>query len=242
MVFEFDGKVAVTKDALIPFYGNYDNLIKTIQRYKDKPYGPKRVMLGGNGRQLLVDLDSLPQDIKQAIPDPRKCDHILERYYEVDADAVRFYSLYQFEDGTYLSQEHQEKYITNASMLRAVIRLREARIADRQRKGGKTTGLIHTLVADAVSFQKTLLMKHRVEHTLPTSTPRFNAELKAFETLVDGQFNYEALISKKHKNKNSVKVDAVANKLLNSMFADAQRKPTAREVSRQYDAFLSGYI
>lgn len=242
MVFEYGNIVAVSKDELLPFYKSYDNLKKTLQRYKEKPYGPKRVMVGGNGRQLLIDFDTLPPEIKQALPDPRKCDHILERYYEVDAEAVRFYSLFQFEDGSYLSTEHQEKYIVNASMLRAVIRLREARISERRRKGGKVTGIMHTLVSDAVSFNKTLLAKHRVEHTLPTSVARFKATLKEFETLVDSRLNYSALISNKHKNKNSLKVDDRTLKLLNDLFADAQRKPTARDVSRQYEAFVNGYV
>src|SRR5690606_27958967 len=93
MPFEFGNIVAVSMEELVPsFYKNYNALKMALYRYKDKPYGPKRVMVGGNGRQLLIDLDTLPSDIKQALPDPRKCDHILERYYEVDADAVRFFS------------------------------------------------------------------------------------------------------------------------------------------------------
>jgi len=74
--------VAVSKDELVPnFFKSEHTLYSTIQRYKDKPYGIKRVMTGGNGRQLLVDYDSLTQEIKDGLHDPRKVDHVLEQYY-----------------------------------------------------------------------------------------------------------------------------------------------------------------
>ncbi|WP_286767193.1 MULTISPECIES: hypothetical protein [Sphingobacterium] len=243
MPFEFGNKVAVSKDELIPaFYNNYENLKKTLQRYKEQPYGPKRIMFGGNGRQLLVDYDTLPPQIKQAIPDPRKCDHILERFYEVDGDAVRFYSLFEFADGSNIKSEIQEKYIVNASVLHAVLRLREARISDIIRKGGKVKGITQSLLSDAISFNRTLLAKHHTEHTLPSSLRHFKAALNNFETLVDGHLNYVSLISGKHKNDNSRKVFDHTEELLNNMYADKKRKPTATDVHNDYDAFLTGYL
>ncbi|WP_164126078.1 hypothetical protein [Sphingobacterium luzhongxinii] len=246
MAFEFGNIVAVGLEELVPsFYGSYENLKKTLQRYKDKPYGPKRVTVGGNGRSLLVNYDTLPQDIQQGILDPRKCDHILERYYEVDADSVRFFSLYQFEDGTYLHQDHQEKYIVNASMLRSILRLRDARISERRRKtaGSVMKGMMQSLVADATSFNATLLSKHRVEHSLPTSLSRFTKTLREFEERVDEwPYNYASLISRKHRNINSRKVDEATLKLLNDLYVDKQAKPNASEVHRDYEAFLAGYV
>lgn len=242
MIFEFDGKVAVTLKALAPQFYTEGALIKRIQRYKNKPYGIKRLMIGGNGRQVLIDFDSLPKEVQDALPDPRKADHVLERFFEYDGGAVRFYSLFQFDDGTYLSTDHQEKYIINASVLSSVVKLREARIADRRMKGGRTTGLMPSLLADVITFQDTLRKKHKVEHNLPTSLPRFRATLREFEEQVDGQYNYISLISKKHRNNNSRKVDETTQALLNSLFADHLRKPTATEVAEQYDAFVNGYI
>ncbi|ADY51548.1 hypothetical protein Pedsa_0977 [Pseudopedobacter saltans DSM 12145] len=240
MVFEFGGKIAVTKDALVPkFFKTENTLRSTIQRAQQRGYGLKKLMIGGNGRQLLIDFDSLPMEIKEQLPDPRKCEHIMERFYKTDADAVRFFSTYQFDDGTYLSQEHQEQYITNASMLKSAIALREARIKERRSKRGSIVGIAQTICSDVESFNKVLLKKHHVEHNLPSSLPRFKAALKAFEN--GGNFNYSSLISAKHKNQNSRKVDERTETLLNALFADKQRKPSPTEVHREYEAFLSGY-
>jgi hypothetical protein len=248
MAFEFNGRIAVTQEELIPgLYSTYDNLKKTLQRYKDKPYGIKRLMVGGNGRQLLIDFDSLPREYQEQLPDPRKCDHIMERFYKTDGDAVRFFSTFKFDDGTYLKQEHQEQYITNASVLKSAIALREARIKERRSKRGSIVGIAQTVCSDVESFNKTLLKKHRVEHNLPGSLVRFKAALKAFETPFKHgensyQFDYSSLISAKHKNQNSRKVDEHTLKLLKALFTDVDSKPTATKVHRQYEAFLSGYL
>lgn len=235
--------VAVTKDELIErkLYTEA-SLSKTIQRYKEKPFGLKRVMIGGNGRQLLVNFDTLPGDYQRAIGDPRKVEHIMERFYKIDGDAVRYFTTYRFDDGTYLSSEHQEKYITNASVLKAVIDLRTARLAEWKSKGRSKVGINQTIWADAISFNDVLLRKFRVEHKLPGSLTKFNKALKEFETKIKGGFNYESLISGKHRNSNSRKVDGHTLKLLNDLFADKHAKPNAATVHRDYEAFINGYI
>ncbi|SMG35810.1 hypothetical protein [Sphingobacterium psychroaquaticum] len=235
--------VAVSKEELVPhFFKSENTLYSTIQRYKELPYGIKRVMIGGNGRQLLIDLDTLPGHIKDAIHDPRKSDHVLERYYSVDPDAVRFYAIHKFDDGTYLSMEHQERYIINASVLKAAIALRNDRLVEWRNKGRSKSGIMQSLVADVLSFNESLRKKFRIEHDLPKSVGRFKESLNTFETLVNGSFNYEGLISKKHRNINSRKVDENTVRLLNDMFADKVRKPTAKEIHEQYDGFVSGYV
>ena len=122
--------LVVTKDELVPAWYNWNTLKNTINNYSDKEYGIKRVQLGGNGRQMLISFDSLPPHIQDGIGDPRKCDHILERFYKEDAEAVVFFKTFQFEDGSYLLTEYQEKYIVNASVLKAAIHLREARTSE----------------------------------------------------------------------------------------------------------------
>jgi hypothetical protein len=231
--------MVVTRDELLPWY-SLENLDKALQRQKDKPYGMKRVQLGGNGRQLLISYDSLPAQIKEALPDPRKVNHILERYYKVDGEAVRYYSTYQFADGSYLDADVQEKYITNASVLKAIIALREARTRERKSRGGSLTGIMLSLCSDAAGFQQVLKVKHGVEHTLPGSEKHFKKALNAFETA--NGYNYESLISGKHGNSNSRKVTDPVLKLLNNMFATDSAKPTATIVHSQYSAFISGYV
>jgi len=245
MPFEWNNMLVVTKDELVPTWFSWHNLSITLNRYLDKPYGIKRVQLGGNGRQLLISFDSLPKEIQDGLGDPRKCNHILEKFYKVDGDAVAFFANYKFTDGSYLKIEHQEKYIVNASTLKAVLALRNARKIERKSKGGSMHGskdgtvlsVSESLWKDAHSFQKTLKVKHGVQHTLPENERRFKDALKRFE-----KEGYVALISKKHKNQNPLKVTDATLELLKNMFAGVSKKPTATEVARQYDTFLSGYL
>ena len=128
--------LVVTKDELVPkYYNTYESLKKTIQRYEDKPYGIKKVQSGGNGRQLLVDFDSLPKEIQNSIGDPRKLDHALLKFWEINSEAVRYYtSVFRFEDGTILKTEYQEEYITNASVFIALKHLRDYKLNDPERR------------------------------------------------------------------------------------------------------------
>ncbi|MGZ3753618.1 MAG: hypothetical protein ACXVAY_01585 [Mucilaginibacter sp.] len=233
----WNNKVAVTKDELAPWY-KADALTKTIQRYKKQPYGIKRLCNGHNGQPMLVDFDTLPPHIREVLPDPRKCDHILERFFKVDGDAVRFYSTeFTFEDGTYLDREYQERYVFNASVLRAIVLLRQARETERLTKGGSLTGIGATLCSDAHSFQKILHLKHKVQHTLPENYRRFMQTLSEFE-----KTGYRSLISGNHKNQKARKVTDDTLSLIKSMFARDKTKPTATEVHRRYDSFINGYI
>ncbi|MGV3588118.1 MAG: hypothetical protein ACO1OF_14020 [Adhaeribacter sp.] len=237
MPFEWNNIIVVTKEELIPAWYNYDALQKNIKRYENKPYGIKRAQLGGNGRQLLIAFDSLPSHIQAALGNPRKLDHILEKFYQIDAEAVSYYAAFSFPDGSYLDMEYQERYIVNASVLKAIIALRDARRMERLTKGGSTLGIMSTLCADATSFNKTLKAKHGVEHTLPQSEKRFKQDLKGFET--EG---YIYLISNKHRNNNARKVNEATLQLLNSMFGKDKTKPTATEVHRQYKKFIAGNL
>lgn len=228
--------IVVTKEELLPWY-NWNNLKTAIQRYKDKPWGVKRACNGHNGQQMLILFDSLQPQIQQALGDPRKCDHILQKYFKLDNEAVRWYQTFTFEDGSYLDTPYQEKYITNASMLKAVIALREDRITERRSKSGSLMGIGATLCSDAHSFQKALNTKFQLEHTLPENERCFATTLSKFE-----KEGYISLISGKHKNQNTRKVTDETLDLLNSLFAGDRIKPTATEVHRRYDAFIGGYL
>jgi hypothetical protein len=233
--------LVVTESELVPiFYNVLKTLQSEIDRYKTKPHGIKKVQSGGNGRQLLVSFDSLPAHIQDAIGDPRKHNHILETFYKIDDDAVTFYAKHKIE-GQYLKLQHQEEYIINASVLKACVRLKEAREHERRTKKGSLKGVMTSIVKDATSFNPCLKAKHGVQHTLQSSERWFKETFKAF--VGEGNtYNYTALISKKHGNANAKKVTDEVVKLLNDLFAGTGRKPTRTEVSRQYDAFLTGYV
>lgn len=243
MPHEWNNIWVVTMDELVPTYFSSLPVLKVcISRASDKPYGIKKVQSGGNGRQLLISFDSLPKEIQEAMGDPRKLSHIMEMFYKTDDDAVRCFTEYKFENGNWLSLEHQEEYITNASVLKSAIALRDARTYERKTKGGPCKGIMTTVCNDVASFNKTLKAKHGVEHTLPSSERWFKEIFKSFSNEGKDGFNYQCLISKKLNNSNAQKVTDYVVKLLNDLFAGQGKKPTRTEISRQFDAFLGGYI
>jgi len=230
--------LVVTKDELQPWYSE-TNLKTTIQRYKNKPYGIQRVQRAHNGMPLLISYDSLREDIQTALGDPRKCDHILERFYRIDGKAVTFFKTFRFDgDETYLDQMYQERYIINASVLEALKLLKADRTDKRKSKGISLHGINTTLWEDAHSFQATLKAKYNgVQHTLPEAERSFINVFKEYEAN-----GYPSLISGKHKNQNTRKVTDKTLELLNSMFIGEKIKPTATDVHRRYESFIGGYL
>jgi hypothetical protein len=237
MPFEWNNLVVVTKEELVPNWFSWHNLRTIIDRYKDKPTGPKRVQLGGNGRMMLIDFDSLPSHVQHGLGDPRQIKHVFEKYYRKDKEAVAFYSKHQLADGNYLDIDYQDRYMINASVLNAVVNFRADIERERKHRGLNLLGIDEVLRGHAVTFQKTLKVKYNDQHTLPESLKRFKEVLKGFE-----KKSYISLISGKHGNDNSRKVTSETMSLLESMFARDTTKPTATEIYRRYDAFLSGHL
>jgi len=133
-------KMVVTKDELVPkYYPTLDSLKKAISRYQDKPYGIKKLQKGGNGRQMLMDFDSLDKEIQDSIGDPRKMNHPMIVFFQFDPHAVRYFSEYKFDDGTPLKPSFRDEYIVNASVLIAAEKLRLARLEE-WKKLKKTSG------------------------------------------------------------------------------------------------------
>lgn len=233
-------KLVVTLDELVPrFWNSYNSLKQELYRYKEKPYGIKRAMLGGNNRQLLIMFDSLPLETQKAIGDPREAQHILEKFYCIDTEAVDFYSRFQYPDGSYLLPHTIEKHIVNASMLKALIKLEAARESERIAKGGSLRGIADTLFTDAIVFNEVLKERQQDQHSLNTHIRRFKQQLKSFK-----EEGYKSLIKDAEGigKLNALKRDSSTEELLNNLFAGRKFKPNATEVSREYEAFLNGYV
>lgn len=230
--------LVVTKDELVPkYYNTLNTLQSTIQRYADKPYGIKQVQKGGNGRQLLIDFDSLPKEIQDSIGDIRKMEHPLLRFWEINSEAVRYYTnVFQFEDGTPLKLEYQEEYITNASVLIALKKLKDYRLSVR----GTQKGVTKSLWEDMLSFNSILPKIHNQGHTLELAEQPFSRKFKDFLNGVENGYNFESLISKKFKNQHAKLMTDEMLELLNNMFAGQKHKPTKTEVADKYNAFLTG--
>ncbi len=238
MPFIFSNKiVAVELDELVPkFWNCLGSLQKEIQRYKEKPFGIKRLQVGGNGRKLLIDFDSLTEVIQDALGDPRKTDHPLEPFFEWDSEAPIFYSKFK-RAGARLKPEEQERYIINASVMQAVLKLEQARIAERINKRKSCAGVVESLRYDVESFQNHLRAKHKVEHTLPVSI-RFKSLLKEFR-----DNGHIAIIKDPNGTgkQNARKVFEREEMILNGLFKNQLHKPTPSEIARSYDTFLNGY-
>lgn len=192
--------LVVTKDELVPRFYSYDNLKKQIDRHKDKPTGLKRYSRGGGrGNRLLILFDSLPATIREAIGDPRRVEHILLLYFGVDSDAVDFYSTYEDAAGT-LSAEEQDKYVMNASVLNALLALREARLSEWQSRGRRSMyGLDDSVWSDYSTFSQVLEKRFGKTHTLPPSRARLIEKMKKYSagSKEDG---YRFLINKNRGN------------------------------------------
>lgn len=234
MPHDYNGKVAVKASELIPrWYSSIAILSKQLTRDKDKSYGMKRLQSAGNGRELLIDFDTLDIEIRNALGDPRKVTNWMDKFFSLDTEASQFYSGYRFEGGGGLGDEHIEEYIINASTLRACKLLKEARERERRSKGGSLRGVPHTIWNEAMQYRAVQRMKFGFEHTLPSNERRFTEACKRFEVL-----GYVSVISGKHNNKNAVKVTADVMELLNNLFAGTRLKPTPIDVTRQYMRFL----
>jgi hypothetical protein len=239
MPYQYSNKIiAVELDEVVPrFWNNYDSLKKEIQRYQEKPFGIKRLQIGGNGRKLLLDFDSLKPEVQEALGDPRHTDNPLENFFEFDADAVRYYGRFK-RSGNKLEADEQERYIINASVMKAAIKLEQARTQERIKLKGSLRGITATVVKDVENFNNTLKIKHEVTHNLPASEKQFKKllnECKAdlyFPLIKDPEGN---------KAKNARKVDDKTEMIFNGLFKNQLHKPTPTEVAKSYDAFLNNY-
>lgn len=227
---EFNGKLGVKDAELVALYGTIHNLKQAKKRHKQNFV---KLRWGGNGRYALTDFDCLPIEIQHAIGDPRLVKHVFEKYYRTDADARRFFTQHKLENGQYLATELQDRYIVNASVLKAALGFKAE--IEKQRKGLNTRGIDEVLLNHTVTFQQTLKIKHRVEHTLPGSLKRFKEVLKAFE-----KKGYTSLISGKIGNGNSRKMDDKIISLLKSLFVSDPSKPSPTDIYRLYLDFLAG--
>ena len=237
----FQGDIlVVTKEELIPdFWNTYNALKVQLHRHKNLSYGIKRHQVGGNGRQLLITFDSLPSHIREALGDPRLADHPLERFYQIDPEAYDYY--YDFERPGYghLKPEEAERYITNASVFTALVKLEAERRTEREIKRGSTKGVLKTIYNDSVTFQEILKGKYNSEHTLPSNERRFKQKYKEFK-----KNGFITLIKDPEGNaiSNAKKVCESTIELLNNMFATQSHKPTTTEIFKQFTGFKSGTV
>lgn len=242
-------KVAVRVPELVPaWWPSYDALYKRIAREAKYDYGIRRLQRGCKNTEMLIDFDTLPREVKEALGDPRKCQHIMEKWYRWDAEAVRFFNDFTFEGGGYLSEKHKMEFVLNASVLKAVHIYKEEHVNERTRKGKKAQKLYEFMAREAQAFQEILKTKHGgIQHTLPASDRNFRTIYdKFFQKATykgrDYDYDYAELVDGRLKNENAKLVTAEIEALLNSMFAKAGSKPNKLKVAKRYQLFKEGLI
>lgn len=239
MPHEWNNKIVVTREELVPaFYPSWNALRRQLDRYRKKHYGIKRALEGrGFGNCVLIDFDSLSLEIRNALGDPRKLNHILEKFYRPDDKAVAFYTG-EIAAGMGLDPEQQEGYIINAQVLNAAIELRSARIEEHLKRSGKRPKRLDEIICEDVkSFNKVLKVKFDEQHTLPENSRRLAEKMFRYQ-----REGYGSLITGAFGNQNAARKTDRTIHLLESMFAKDRTKPNPTDVARRYEAFMDGYV
>lgn len=245
-----DNILVVTKDELLAardengnsFFNNWNHLKRVLFCYKDKTYGIKRVGRGGGkGNPVFIAFDSLSEEMQYAIGDPRKGEHVLMRFFEIDQAAVNYFNSVRTKTGG-LDDKKKREYVTNASLLNAAIRLAQARRMEWTSKGKTAMRSLDTTVCeDLLSFKPILKKRFQRDFDLPENIKRLIDKYRQYRDL-EGEERYDFLINGQYGNKNAAIKTQQQTALLESMFMSQKFKPTPTEVARQYDAFLSGYV
>lgn len=164
----------------------------------------RQVQRGGNGREALYDVESLPwryrvkvyerypdlEEIQQSKPFVDKI--------QIDGDAVRYYSQYRMEDGRYLPADKQEIYANDCAILNS---FREViRIADQERLKQSQPKLPRGEYWErAANVVKRI--KDQWDNDLPQNARSLQRKYNAY---IKG--GYETLIPKRYGNSNAAKV------------------------------------
>ena len=240
--------LVVTYEELVPeFYNSEGYLWKKLSIDKKRGYGLRSAKRGGGDggsdfAVALIEYDSLPVKIKEQITDPRKGLHPLEHFWETDRDAVKFFQDYRFEDGRTIRESIQDKYITNASLLNSVLRLRDERVRLIISSGHVVKFLWQTLNSDVASFAPVCKDKFAMEFDLPVSYRRLQQKAEEYEKLKkqDIKEAYRYIIKEHHTTANALKVTGNLFGLFESIFATQDHKPDFTEVYETYIDFLDG--
>ena len=236
----YNNILAVTYEELVPrFYSSEKYLSKLVCIHKRKGFGIRKVQRGGGSeKQALIEFDSLPRHIRERMDDPRVGMHVLEPFYNIDGEATRFFQNHTFEDGSHIDDDIADEYVVIASVLNAVIELREARIYERKTKEPKRNPRIRiweSLSEDLNSFLSVLKNKHDIEVSLPVTHRHLQDKVTDYEN--DG---YISLLKGHHFTQNNRKVDKKTEQLLESIFATLGHKPNYQRAYEIYTDFTNG--
>lgn len=164
----------------------------------------KQVQKGGNGREALFAVDSLPMkwrtEVYRRFPDLQEQAESKEFLDTITPDgaAFDFFQGYTLSDGRHLPEDKVLEYSSNAAIMNAFRRCWDAHVSKRQRSGKKTTAAKDFWKRAAAALPR---LADSFPHSLPGSPRRL--QMKMAEYVSDG---YVCFISGKFLNGNAAKV------------------------------------
>lgn len=193
-----NGTICISHSELTGRIITTENLKKLVQRGR-----VERVQRGGNGREALFAVESLPMkwrtEVYRRYPDLQERAESKEfvETIEPDGAAFAFFQGHTLADGRNLPEDRVVEYASNAAVLNAIGRCWDDHVSKRAR-GGKRPDVKEFWKRAAAALPR---IADRVPHSLPGSARRL--QMKFAEYVREG---YACLISGKYLNGNAAKV------------------------------------
>ena len=214
-----DGKVCISYGELTGRIITPANLNNLVSRKK-----VIRVQRGGNGREALFAVESLPMkwrtEVYRRYPDLQEQADSKEFLDTVQPDgaALNFFESYTLADGRNLPADKVLEYSANAAIMNAFRACWDAHVSKRQRSGKKALAAKEFWARAAGSLPR---LADRWPHSLPGSARRL--QMKMTEYVEQG---YACFISGKYLNGNAAKVaDENRESVLTALLAHHNNLP-----------------
>ena len=237
--------LVVSYEELVPrFYKSVVSLSAVVRRDEKRGYGMRRVSRGHNTGRALIEFDSLPSEIREAIGDPRAEKNAVELYYRRQPQAENYFAWCLLPNGQRIDPELQKQYAVNVATVEAVLKLKEGRSRGFARCGRTVKDEWERLASDMKAWKAIQEKRGDLPHTLPSSVARLRKVLKAYEEAKaeDVKAAYRTLLSGKLGNANRRKVGGGMIELFESLYAKSDYKPNYKDVWTMYGRFLKGEI
>ena len=223
--------ICMLYDELVPTYVSEPNFKQMKLRNKIKVHGR-----GGNGRGILIEVDSLPEKYQQQVKAKYGKDlhrriamEPIEKMVTTDYEAANFYARHIKNGGGHLPIDLQARYARQAEWLNMII----AMTSDKK-------ALKEGLNISVDTFWEYVISLAQVDTPVNPKLPATADKLRRLVAkYVAG--GYEALISKKFGNQNTRKVTPKIEGLIVSLW-DMAHNPTYAEVCRLYRDFMDGKV
>ena len=227
----YNGVLGVRANALIGRFISQSAYDKSLLRDRFKS-----IRRGCRETPALIEFASLPDKLKIAVKevygeDVKKIAEkdTIQGMYSISQEALAFYRLYKTDEGKSLSEAKIEEYTINASLICAINKYYSWRASFVKAKSGKAPKKIWVQIAAYTEELK--CGAEPIKHTLPQSHRRLQEIVKAF-----GNNDYARLISGKIGNKNTEKVQPIAQSWVLARWMDNVNKvPGTTELLVEYN-------